>query len=285
MIYLFKCRNNSEDVFEKLFNKMTKSGFNCIRLIDEENNDPSIIKSLIGKETTLISSDHINISPNNGYSIIELVELLKPKKFYYSIHDLAINDVGFDKKLLPKNTIILSPGEPWNSLYESINENIITVGFPKFTEIAKNKKDTLFAASLIYVYAERNPQSFINDYKWIFENNITIKFPDCELSKKLINKLNYNNTILKGSTFDLMQNYKTVITNSSSSICVEAAICGCKSINLGARISKIYNKFNIHFMKPKDLYNTKINSITSKTHKEYLFDIDKTISILTQHTT
>jgi hypothetical protein len=284
MIYLFKSRNESEDVFKPLYDYM-KINHNCIRIIDEKQKDyKNILNDLSKKDVTLISSDHINISPENGYSILELIDYLKPKNFFYGIHDLAINDIGYDKKLLPKSTIILSPGEPWSSLYKEINNNIIKVGHPKFLYPKFIKTENiLFAVSLIYIYAQRKIDSFEKDFNWILKNNIDLKFPNCNLSKVIINQLNNKNILSTNlSTFDIMQNYKTIISNSSSSICIESAMCGCKSINLGAKISKIYNKFNITHCSPNNLKDIDFNNLKNKIHYEYLFNIHKTISILKQ---
>lgn len=288
MIYFFKCRNHSEDVFYNLFKIMRARGYNCIRLIDEEENNPKgILQQLKGKDFKLITSDHVHISPKNSFSINEIINDLSPKQVYYSIHDLAILDIGYDVKYLNDNFVLLLPGEPWISMYKKICSNIVNIGYPKFISLCEKKNEILFAASLIYIYKDRKPESFINDFNWIIKNNIPIKFPNCDSSKKLISKIFLPKVInLSIETFSLLNSYKVVISNSASSICVESAIAGCISINIGSGLGKLYNKFNIHQMtvkklnqmKPKDIINLSSNRI----HKEYLFNIEKSIKILTQ---
>lgn len=288
MKYLFKCRDSSSDVFFYLYQEMIKRGYECIRIIDDENkNYLPIIKSIKNEDIKLVTSDHVHISPKNGMSILEIMDYLKPVKTYYSIHDLAVNDIGYDIKYINNDFTLLLPGSPWNEMYDDINSNIITVGYPKFIKECDKKSGIIFSASLIYVYAERKPISFKKDFKYIIDNNIPIKFPACKHTNILIDKLKLKNIVdTSKMTFDLINEREVVISNSSSSVCVESAMCGSISINLGAGISKMYNKFNIHHMKVSDLDTMKVNQLYklsgNKVYGEYVFKMEETINILKQ---
>lgn len=287
MIYLFKCRNNSEDVFSHLYDAMRIKGYRCIRLIDEKEKQPnSVLKQLKGKDFKLITSDHIHISPPNSMSILEIINDLKPKAVFYGIHDLAILDIGYDKKYINKNMILLLPGDPWSTMYKLVNSNIHNVGYPRFIVPEKNKSGILFAVSLVYVYKDRKPQAFINDFSWMIKNNIPIKFPDCTFSNELVAKVNLKNVIQSNcETFPILNSHKAVISNSASSICVESAIAGCVSINIGDGLGTLYKKFNIHQMKVSELNRLSpadvVNLSQNKIHEEYLFQVEKAISIIT----
>lgn len=287
VIYLFKERLSCCDVFNSLFEEMKQRNFNCIKILDEKDkNGKEIIDSLIGKKIILITADHLNNTMEDSYSITEIIQLLKPIKCYWSLHDLGCKDI----KDPISNWNILLPGSEWAPLtlkHKNIKNEII--GYPKFYNIDfKKKYDTIFLPSLIYIYNNKPIYDWINAFKFIIDNNYPIKFPDYHGSLELIDKLHKEHVELnlldiKSDSFKIMAEANTIITNANSSVAIEAKILGCESVNIGREYfpKNIYNKFNVNIVsKAEEISNLKFNNKNVPMLK-YMFNIDKAIDIVT----
>lgn len=288
VIYLFKDRLSCCDIFQFLFNEMIKRNFNCIKIVDEKNqNTKQIIDSLVGKKIILITADHLNNKIENSYSIMETISLLKPIKTYWSIHDLGCNAI----KDPISNFNVLLPGSEWIPLtmaHENVKNEI--VGYPKFYNINFEKKyDSIFFPSLIYIYNNKPVYEWINNFKFIIDNNYPIKFPNYKGSIELIEKIekekiHLNLVDLNLDSFDLMSKSNIVITNSNSSVAIEAAILGCNSINIGKPYTpkNVYSKFKVNIISKAENILQCTYNMPNAPMLQYMFNIDKAIDIITK---
>ena len=249
-VYLFKEGQNCTDVFDHVYQEM-KTKHQCVKIIDDDGNFQEKIDSLKGERVVLITTDHFQARRGNQkYIIDEIVSILSPIKKYYSLHDLGVSHRS-ESNLSDWNIIL--PTTDWNYFFEDLDARKIPLGYPKyFRNEVEIEYESIFFPSLIYIYKDRDFSSFYNDFRFIFDSGIPIKFPDYSGSYELIEKLrrggiemNLLDTNL--SSFDLLFKCNNSITNSNSSIAVEAVIAGANSINIGNgyQPSEFYRRFPI----------------------------------------
>lgn len=295
MIYLFINRIACNDVYHHLYQSMSNA-HTCMRLINPSLNT---LRNIRNNDITLITSDHINAKYDNDLNTLEMIDYLKPKKLFCGIHD--IGDATYDgtKWIGPSNIcesltgtqfILLLPGEPWISLYSHIGLQSYNVGHGKFVNTKTNGINTVFIVSLIYIYADRPIESFYNDYKKIIDSKIPLKFPDFPQSDVIISKLaKYNPVIIDKTvdTFQIISQSANVITNSSSSAGIEAAMCGCRVLNIGWNYPPVYGKFSIYSVYGSIpglsgyIYNySDFNKSSNKFMSEYMFNTNLATNII-----
>jgi hypothetical protein len=289
IIYLFLESISCYDTFNHLFEEMVNRKFNCIKLIgDKTENIKEIIDSLVGKKIVVITTTHLNNKLKDEYSIENIIKLLNPIKKYWALHDVGCKYI----KDPISNWSMLLPGKEWEILTKPYsNVDCDVVGYQKFYNISFEKKyNKIFFPSLIYIYNNRPIYNWINNYKFIIENNYPIKFPDYPGSFEFIEKLQKEKVSLnlldtKLNSFNLMAACNTVITNTNSSVGIEAAILGCNSINIGKKYipTKIYDKFKVKIISEasevdKIIFEDKLSPLN-----EYMFNIDKAIKIITNN--
>lgn len=291
MIYLFKNRFFCQDIFRSLYYEMVKRDYECVQVIDEDLTDPiKPVDDLRNKEITLITADHLNDNMDyynkKCYSATDCVNILKPVKKFFGMHDLGISTV--DDNL--NSYHILLPSDIWLPIYDKYT-NISYIGHPKYyNNIRVNNYKAIFFVSSVYVYAERPLEQFYQAFQQIFEWKIPFKFPKYSLSNKLIDYV-----ISKGAeaidqnleSFDLLLQCETAISNANSSIAIEAAMVGCNSINLGWSFAprQIYDRFNIISVNDPEIKGLKYEHLQRKpqlNHQNMVFDINKCIEIITQ---
>ena len=207
MKYLFKCRDASSDVFESLCVHMLSSGFDCTRIIDEEMDIqtwPDYFNNFKHDDITLITSDHVDLRYKNGFSVVDIIEYLKPQKLFYGLHDLGVTNPNENElsHIRGNKFVVLSPGIDWERSYPLCN-NII-VGHPKFNKIPTQeiKYKSIFFVSCVYLYIGENKRSleeFCSSTRMqnLLNLNIPFKFPRFYGSVELINSLSkYNINII-----------------------------------------------------------------------------------------
>jgi hypothetical protein len=286
-IYLFKEGQNCTDVFNHVYQEM-KSTHECVKIIDDEHNFMEKIDSLKGERIVLITTDHFHARRGNKkYTIDEIVDILSPVKKYYSFHDLGVHTRS-ENNLSEWNIIL--PTMEWNYFFDDLNIRKIPLGYPKYLNNQVNVEyESIFFPSLIYVYKDRDFSSFYNDFKFVFDNGIPIKFPDYSGSYELIEKLKnagieMNLLETKLSSFDLLFKCNNSITNSNSSIAIEAVIAGANSINIGNGYKpyEFYNRFPIINVHGEDnnseIFKHLKNYRNLSPLEEYKFDINGCIN-------
>ena len=249
-VYLFKEGQNCTDVFDHVYQEM-KSNYQCVKIIDDDGDFDKKIDSLRGERVVLITTDHFHARRGDKkYIVDEIVNILSPIKKYYSLHDLGVSQRS-ESNLSGWNIIL--PTLDWNYFFKDLDTRKIGLGYPKyFHNEVEIEYESIFFPSLIYIYKDRDFSSFYNDFRFIFDNGIPIKFPDYSGSYELIEKLRrggieMNLLDTKLSSFDLLFKCNNSITNSNSSIAVEAVIAGANSINIGNgyQPNEFYKKFPI----------------------------------------
>jgi hypothetical protein len=280
---------------------MCNEGYDCVRIIDELTEYPKeAIDRLIGKEITLISSDHLEMKPPNGYNLLEVVEKLNPIKKFYGLHDLGIVYLNGDEKtyLKPLEFIILSPGAPWTRLYAPTGAHIEETGHPRFTELPRVVKNrTVFFMSCVYLYEkERHIKEFVTHHgiKDVLKHKIPFKFPDYKGSSIVLRKIqkyigrNVQSLNVKRESFEYLLECHTAISFLGSSISLEAAMLGVNSINIGweflnEKREEVYPEFKIASIMPKKINITKqmIDQPRKEPMVEFMADLSKISKLVT----
>ena len=242
---------------------MCNKGYQCVRIIDETLKDAKApINELVGKDITLITPDHLEMKPPNGYNLLETVDKLKPVKRFYGLHDLGIVYLNGDEKqyLKPLDFIILSPGAPWTKLYKSTSCQIIETGHPRFTELPRPARHkAIFFMSCVYLYEQDRHIKEFTTHKGIcdiLKLNVPFKFPYYKGSSIVCNKIKHHLgrdiqlLNAKRESFEFLLECNTAISFLSSSICLEAAMLGLNSINIGweylnEKREPVYPEFSI----------------------------------------
>ena len=294
MLYLFKNRFFCTDIFKHLYGKMTSLGYDTTRVIDEDHVDSrSLIDQYEGRDITLITSDHLNDNMDwygqKAYSIRDCENILKPKKKIFGIHDIGISIVddvvdGYE---------VIIPDESWACLFKRFNNiKLHPLGHPKFIKHRSSTKyPAVFFVSSVYVYAKAEPKAFLKAFPLIFENKIPFKFPKYILSDGLIDIVkNEGIQIIDPNieTFDILLQTDVAISNANSSVGVEAAIAGCKSINIGWNYSppSIFSKYDIISVNETNIGGLNQSHLElvggATSHSNMIFDIDKCIEIITR---
>ena len=288
MIYLFKNRFSCTDVFRALHEKMVRRGYSCVRVIDEDLANPKeLVDALRGRKVTLITSDHLSddMKPygKNGYSVNECVEILKPVKKFFGMHDLGVSTI--DDKV--DGYTVLLPGENWGALFPD-RKNTYVVGHGKFTStIRDGSHGAVFFVSSVYVY-NNNPKEFLWAFGFLIKLGIPFKFPRYPLGGPLAQAVlaaggKVIDTDLE--SFDLLLRCHTAISNANSSIAVEACMAGCRSVNLGWSFvpSEVYKAFEILSVNDRETPVEEWRSSEGSTKgcmEEYVFKVDRCIEIV-----
>lgn len=294
MLYLFKNRFFCTDIFKHLYNKMTHLGFKTARVIDEEHSDSrGLIDNFRGLDITLITSDHLNDDMDyysqKAYSIRECERILKPKKKIFGIHDIGISTVDDDVD----GYMVIIPDESWAVLFSKFkNISLHPLGHPKFIKTRNIiKYPVVFFVSSVYVYANSPPEEFFNAFPLIIKNNIPFKFPKYILSNGLIDIVRKEGIHIIDSdleTFDVLLETNVAISNANSSVSVEAAIAGCRSINIGwdYKPSSIFSKYDIISVNETNIGGLNMSHLEPtkcfNIHSDLIFNIDKCIELITK---
>lgn len=288
MKYLFKNRFNCTDVDINIYNEMVKRGYDCIRIIDEDNsNYDHIYDNLKGHDIVLITSDHLDgemwhVNNQPSRSINYTVDYLKPFKKFFGMHDLGVHCISDNVD----GWNILLPHETWYEMFSSFNCKIDIIGYPKFVNKFRHiKYDTIFFVSSVYVYLDRDTQCFYDDLRPLFDLKIPFKFPKFPGVGKLVDFVRkFGIEVIDPSieSFDLLFNCNTAIVNASSSLAIEASIAGCNSINIGSvyQPTHIYDKFGVSCVDINQINNSILNQRRKSVQNEYMLNIDKAIDLI-----
>lgn len=284
MIYLFKQIYNSEDVFRYLFAEMVYRGYDCYHINDDQHPNPkAYFEQFKGKKVTLITADHMNLQLNQKcYTTKELIRILKPVKSVFTMHDLAIHAVTDDLSIFD---VVILPHDNWRGIFK--HKNIQTCGYPRFIHAYRTTKyKAIFFVSSVYVLLERNTEEVIQGFRFFIENNIAFKFPKFENIGKLENLITDNGGIVIDNqieSFKLLLDTDIAFSNASSSICVEASIAGCHSINMGYSLENFYSSYNIHnhLSFTRQDYQVYCNIPTPPPKLDHLFDMEAAIKLIT----
>ena len=226
---------------------------------------------------------------NAGVPIIYQGILHDYKKKIFGIHDIGISIVddvvdGYE---------VIIPDESWACLFKRFNNiKLHPLGHPKFIKHRSSTKyPAVFFVSSVYVYAKAEPKAFLKAFPLIFENKIPFKFPKYILSDGLIDIVkNEGIQIIDPNieTFDILLQTDVAISNANSSVGVEAAIAGCKSINIGWNYSppSIFSKYDIISVNETNIGGLNQSHLElvggATSHSNMIFDIDKCIEIITR---
>lgn len=284
MIYLFKQIYNSEDVFRHLYVEMVYRGYECYHINDDLHPDPrSFFDKLKGEKITLITADHMDLQLNKKcYKTKELIRVLKPVKSVFTMHDLAIHAVTDD---LSQFDVILLPHDNWKGIFK--HKNVKISGYPRFVHAYRTTKyKAIFFVSSVYVLLERCADEVLQNFRFFIENNIAFKFPKFKGIEKLEAIISNNGGIIINNqieSFKLLLETDIAFSNASSSICIEASIAGCHSINMGYSLENFYNCYGVHnhlSFTRQDLLDYS-NTPTPPPKLDHLFDIESAIQHIT----
>lgn len=285
MIYLFKQIYNSEDVFRHIYAEMVYRGYECHRINDDEHPNPkSFIDQYKGKQVTLITADHMNLRlHDNCYTTKELIRIIKPVKSVFTMHDLAIHAVTDD---LSQFDTIMLPHSNWLGIFK--HKDIRICGYPRFIHAYRTSKyKAVFFVSSVYVLLDRSDESIIQNFQFFIENGIAFKFPKFKGVDRLESIISKNGGIVidnKIESFKLLLESDIAFSNASSSICVEASIAGCHSINMGYSLESFYNCYNVnsHLSFTRQEYSAYCSSPTPPPRLDHLFDMEAAIELITK---
>lgn len=283
MIYLFKQVYNSEDVFRHIYAEMVYRGYECYHINDDQHPNPKqFFEQFKGKQVTLITADHMNLQHNeNCITTKDLIKYLKPAKSVFTMHDLAIHAVTDD--LSPFDVIML-PHDNWRGIFK--HKNIHIVGYPRFIHAYRTSRyKSIFFVSSVYVLIERSAQSIVQNFQFFLENGVAFKFPKYHNIEKL-------ETIIKDNggevidnrieSFKLLLQTDIAFSNASSSICVEASMAGCHSINIGYSLENFYKCYNVknHLSFTRQEYQEYCQTPPPPPKLDHMLDLEKAIDLI-----
>ena len=276
--YLFNNHYFCDDVYKHLYSTMVGKGYNCYKITlseDSKEKVNAICNSLKNKNTVLITSDHSDYSD-------KIIDIIKPIKKFYGMHDLGIHRVDDNVD----GWHILLPHEMWRSMYDNHNiDGIDVIGHGKFYEEPKNiEYNTVFFASLMYVYLKRKPEDFYLDFKKLFDLNIPVKFPKMTGIQPIIDFLRGKNVKIldmNKESFDIILRCNNMISNSCSSTCVEAAMVGCNAFNIGSGYGEKCKRFNIKCIKTTEISKDLFIGDRKQPMREFMLNTNKVIDIIT----
>ncbi|ANY65375.1 hypothetical protein BBD42_01985 [Paenibacillus sp. BIHB 4019] len=250
-IYLFfGFGEGSEYVLHPLYQYMKDLNYNCIEIdMMKQQNAIDVIKPLRGKDIIFITSAHLfmdkkNFSPyyqDDGIiSALEIIEYLKPKKCIYYPHDLVTPVLSQDSMWLSLFDVFLSPLPNLNHLKRYAE--VVEVGWikkqkntPPSHYVAGEDLRVAFAMSSIGYYFKKGYDFTYEFWKPLFDEGIGIKLPfwpnviefESYLEKKGVNIFPSHTNIL-----DLIHSNDIIITNSTTSVTIEAGLSGRMVLNV-----------------------------------------------------
>jgi hypothetical protein len=262
---------------------MVYRGYECHRFNDDQHEDPKkYLERYKGTKFTLVTADHMNLAYNdNSYTTKDFIKIIKPVKSIFTMHDLAIHAVTDD---LSPFDIILLPHSNWSHLFK--HKRVEIVGYPRFIHAYKtNRYKSIFFVSSVYILIKRAESEIINNFKFFLDNDVHFKFPKFQNIQILEDMITRNGGHVIDhniESFQLLLQTDIAFSNASSSMCVEASIAGCHSINIGYNLENFYNDYNVrnHLSFSNIEYQEYCNTPPPPPRLDHLFDMEKAINLI-----
>ncbi|MEK3725844.1 hypothetical protein [Paenibacillus sp. FSL H8-0034] len=240
----------SEYVLKPLYEYMVKNKHYCIEIdMMKTLKAKEIIKSLRGKDIVFITSAHLfmdqkNFSPyyQDGeiISALEVIEYLKPVKCIYYPHDLVTPVLPQDLKWLSLFDVFLSPLPNLSHLRRY--SDVIEVGWIKKTKETSSSDfygarelRVAFSMSSIGYYFRLGYEKTYDVWEPLFKEGIGIKLPFWPGVKPFEEFLAQKGVTIYPSNmniFDLIDNNDVIVTNTTTSVTIEAALSGRMVLNV-----------------------------------------------------
>lgn len=249
-LYLF-FGDNGEYVLHPLYLEMQKRGYNCeeIDLFSAKSpkNKLDMIKSDYKNDTVLVTCAHCFLDKKNmeaesrfydqTFSALEIIDYLRPVKNIYYPHDLLDGFTHYDRRWFSFFDIYLSP-LPVNA-HGGAFCKIADVGWIKKYRATPSSAGMpvsfAHAFSETMFYTNKGNEYFYRTFEPIWSQGAKVKLfhnHTEEGFKKILDekKVSYYDPSI--NIFDLIDENPVVITNSQTSVNVEASLSGRMVINL-----------------------------------------------------
>jgi hypothetical protein len=247
IVYLF-FGFGCEYVLNPLFNFMVNKGYNCIEIdMIKDKNPVNILKQLRNEKVVFITSAHFILDKMN-YKLIydidaetltplEVIDYLRPYKKIYYPHDLTTPLLDEELRWLDFFDVMLSP-LPY---LEHLNyfTKIIEVGWIKKNNKINGIKIDNNKLSLGYTFSSvKRFKTFNSAYEFwgpIWEQDVKIKlayWPGYEIYEEELKKRNIYVYPIEKNTIEVISDNDVIITSSTTSVNIEASLCGKTVINV-----------------------------------------------------
>lgn len=298
---------------------MKEQGYQVVELNLSSSDDPqAVIGNLIGKRIRFITSYHLVYDRENfrratgishtSYSVLELMDLLKPEWSVFYPHDLDPFVTEYEMPWIDVFDIALLPFRN-NQFYDLARRlRVEEVGLiRKRTRVQHRESRQGKAAQIIYLPSDYLlfTQEGSGGTKWMdfFEKNISkrihIKMPPAGMdvlsdAQTQLRQNGYTLVDAKKNLFDILDDYDLVVADGASSVVTEAALSGVSVVsitNCVERDTSLVGKFRatglVRLMATEDLprYIDQIDGgeILLKRANDSLplFDFERAVDLIT----
>ncbi|MCM3128280.1 hypothetical protein ACFQ3J_18330 [Paenibacillus provencensis] len=253
-IYLF-FGYSSEYVLNPLYTEMCKMGYRCVEIEMSSHKDiRSTVKSIKGQEIVLITSAHLfydahnfektfNYRHSEWTHCLELIEFLNPIKKVYYPHDLTSPLTEWDVDYISLFDLFLSP-LPYLDHFNRYLRTV-EVGWIKKRSLSVNtgnKNQLTHLFSNINFFERMDFKDFYKYWAPLYDLGVGVKLPKWQSSNVLEQKLHSCGVRIVPSSsniFEIIENSSVVVTNGTSSVNIEAALCGKHVVNIWDGVSSL----------------------------------------------
>lgn len=246
-IYMFYGTNPSEYVLSPLYNYMKKLSFDCLEIKDPEFDSVyEHLKKLKNKDVVFITSAHLFLDhyyyrkQNDNKDMIqalEIIDYLNPVKKIYYPHDLT-EPIHQEIKWLGIFDMLLSPVPYFKHMNRYLE--VIEVGWIKkefslnLINESKPPKAVLFLSHLV-MFMRLGFEVMYSFIKPLLNLGVRVKLPEWPGVEEFEHKLKRLGVFVYPSSsniFKVMEENEIILSNSTSSVNLEAALSGKQTLNL-----------------------------------------------------
>jgi hypothetical protein len=244
--YVFKAMSRAEYVLHDLYAEMCARGHDCVELVDFEQDDPrQALRALAGHPTVLVTSDHLAIGsadyeigelrharvPRRPFhSVIEALDILRPERAVFAPHDLVEPAIAGDLPYLNRFDLVLSPGPRWSSAFTGF-ARVEEVGWPRLSAATTSgpSLESVWFPSSIVAFEALGVARFAELFAPVARQVAAVKLPDwpgVDAFERVLQDMGAQVLPRTLSAAQAITRAELVVTNSDSSVSVEAAALG-----------------------------------------------------------
>jgi hypothetical protein len=304
-------RGGAELSLDGVMPLLAEAGFDCVTidLLGEENWRERLASLPPVREVVLLSTVHP--IRGNGHlqrhygifkdapSFSEKISIIRPNRTYLLPHDLSNPFIDYENLPMREATAVLVPDERF--WYFSRYTDVHVIGWPKYLSQPATAKPHLhfpatpgvFLPSEVGYYSRRDVATFLSVFKPIADARWAFKlpgWPNVEGLRAALLNAGCPEIPAATATWDIIANYPTVVSNSTSSIITESALYGTdticvmdESVQSAREQIRMFGAYpNIALVAPQDLAAALVKPERGRRSQNLIrrFDMELLISLL-----
>lgn len=234
----------SEYVLHPLYTHMKEAGHDCVELTPDSGNNRQAAQALRGRDVALITSAHVFLDEHFFYfkempgalSVLELMDILRPRKSVYYPHDMTYVLHPVDMQYVPTLfDVLLFPFDGF-AHYGSYGARVETVGWIKKPErIGSGRKGHMAHAFSNVDFYAHDLRAMYDFFAPVWQYPMDIKCHICPNAagfERFLREKQCSVQPAETPIFQMIEDSEIILTNAVTSVVFESALSGRFTVNL-----------------------------------------------------